>query len=184
MKRVLVILASWIAASSSGAIAQLPPEPPAAVSEPGTDGAMPPVPLGEEPVDPYTVSNENAGATPFEDTQMLEAFHGREGIGRIVADLVRGIRHDKRIGDIFREADFARLDRTLGEQFCFILNGGCDYTGRDMKKTHEDHGVTTAEFGALVELLQDAMDAERVPSWAQNRFLAKLAPMKRDVVVR
>lgn len=183
MKRVLAIVASWIAASST-AFAQLPPEPPAHVSEPGRDGAMPPVPLGEEPVDPYTVSNSNAGAQPFEGRQMLDEFHGREGIGRIVADLVRGIKRDQRIADIFREADFARLERTLGEQFCFILNGGCDYTGRDMKKVHEDHGVTTAEFAALVELLQDAMDAERVPSWAQNRFLAKLAPMKRDVVVR
>jgi len=77
-----------------------------------------------------------------------------------------------------------RLERMLNEQFCYILNGGCDYTGRDMKTTHEDQGVTQAEFAALVELLQDAMDAEHVLPSAQNRLLAKLAPLKRDVVVR
>ncbi len=185
MKRVLAILASWIAAGSSGGHrAAAAGKPPAAVSEPGTDGAMPRVPLGEEPVDPYTVSNENAGAKPFEGAQMLEAFHGREALAGSSRTSFAASSTTSASATSFARPTSRGLDRTLGEQFCFILNGGCDYTGRDMKKTHEDHGVTTAEFGALVELLQDAMDAERVPSWAQNRFLAKLAPMKRDVVVR
>ena len=49
---------------------------------------------------------------------------------------------------------------------------------------HADHGVTIAEFNALVELLQDAMTREGVTFSAQNRLLAKLAPMKRDAVTR
>lgn len=183
MKRVWSLIAAWILAGSSAAFAQAPP-PPVEV----TETVVPPpnlhVPLGEEPVDPYEMSNRNAGAAPFEGTQMLEAFHGREGIGRIVADLVRALPYDSRISEIFKATDMKRLERTLNEQFCYILNGGCDYTGRDMKLTHKDQGVTQADFGALVENLQDAMDAEHVSPSAQNRFLAKLAPMKRDVVVR
>jgi hypothetical protein len=120
MKRVLAILATWIAASSSAAMAQLPPEPPAVASEPVRDGAMPPVPLGEEPVDPYAVSNSKAGAKSFEGTQMLEAFHGREGIARVVDGLVHSQQTDPRLKDIFRTADFVRLKRVLNEQFCFI----------------------------------------------------------------
>lgn len=38
----------------------------------------------EGPVDPYVRSNANAGATPFAGEAMLEAFHGRAGIDRIV----------------------------------------------------------------------------------------------------
>jgi hemoglobin len=142
------------------------------------------VPPGEEAVDPYTVSNANAGAAPFEGTAMLTAVHGREGIARIVDDLVDHVRTDPRIEEIFRATDLVRLRRTLKEQLCYILNGGCDYTGRAMAMAHEDQGVTVAEFNALVELLQDAMDREGVAFGAQNRLLAKLAPMKRDVVVR
>lgn len=142
------------------------------------------VPPGEEAVDPYAVSNANAGAAPFTGTDMLEAFHGREGISRIVDDLVDVVQTDERISEIFKASDFVRLRRTLKEQFCYILNGGCDYTGRDMNKMHEDHGVAVAEFNALVELLQDAMTREGVAFGMQNRFLAKLAPMKRDVVRR
>jgi hemoglobin len=146
--------------------------------------AAPAVPPGEEAVEPYDVSNANAGVAPFTGIKMLEAFHGREGIGRIVDELVAAVKADKRTEEVFHASDFVRLARTLKEQFCYILNGGCDYTGRDMASMHKDHGVTAAEFNALVELLQDAMDREGVAFGAQNRFLAKLAPMKRDVVVR
>ena len=141
-------------------------------------------PPGEEAVDPYTVSNDNAGARPFEGNEMLTAFHGQEGIGRIVDDLVERVQVDKRTSEIFHASDFVRLRRTLKEQFCYIHNGGCDYTGRDMAKVHEDHGVITAEFNALVELLQRSMAKEGVAFSAQNRFLAKLAPMKRQTVTR
>ncbi len=133
---------------------------------------------------PYAVSNANAGAPPFAGTEMLEAFHGREGVDRIIGDLVAHVQTDTRISEIFKASDFVRLRRTLKEQFCYILIGGCDYTGRDMVKVHEDHGIVTAEFNALVELLQDAMDRAGVALGAHNRMLAKLAPMKRDAVTR
>jgi hemoglobin len=143
-----------------------------------------PVPPGEEAVDLYAVSNANAGATPVDGQELFAAFHGREGISRIVDDLVELVQKDPRLTEIFKASDFVRLRRTLKEQFCYILNGGCPYTGRDMKSVHADHGVTTAEFNALVEVLQAAMAREGVAFTAQNRLLAKLAPMKRETVTR
>ncbi len=143
-----------------------------------------PVPPGEEEVDPYTVSDANAGATPVDGQELLAAFHGRDGISRVVDDLVEQVQKDPRLTEIFKASDFVRLRRTLKEQFCYILNGGCSYTGRDMRSVHADHGVTLAEFNALVEVLQTAMAREGVAFSAQNRLLAKLAPMKRDTVTR
>lgn len=139
---------------------------------------------GEEPVDPYVVSDANAGAQPFPDARLFEAFHGQAGIGRIVDDLVEASVADPRISEIFKATDLVRLRRTLKEQLCYILAGPCAYTGRDMKATHKDQGIQTRDFNALVENLQAAMDKEGVPFAAQNRLLAKLAPMKRDVVER
>jgi hemoglobin len=146
--------------------------------------ALQTVPPGEEPVDPYTQSNANAGARQFEGTAMLDAFHGRAGIDRIADDLVDRIKADKRLSEILDKQDLVRLRRLLKEQFCYILNGGCDYSGRTMKDAHKDLGIQTADIGALVEDLQAAMRKEGVPFFAQNRFLAKLAPMKRDTVER
>ncbi len=139
---------------------------------------------GEEAVDPYTVDPANAGAQPFSGDAMARAFHGQDGIRRIVDRFVATNFADARIGEIFANHDKVRLKRTLFEQFCFILNAGCTYTGRDMKSAHKDMGVQQADMNRLVENLQAAMGAEGVPFAAQNRFLAKLAPMRGKVVER
>lgn len=141
-------------------------------------------PPGELPVDPYEMSNENAGADPFEGEALFLAFNGEAGISRVVDDMVDRSLTDPRIKDIFAASDIVRLRRTLKEQFCFILNGPCDYTGKDMACSNKDHGITNREFNALVENLQLAMNTEGVPFRAQNKLRAKLAPMQRDVVTR
>lgn len=103
-------------------------------------------------------------------------------MARIVDGTVDRLLVDQRISEIFKGQDIVRLRRTLKEQFCFILNGGCGYSGRTMQAAHKDMGIQTADMSALVEDLQAAMRAETVSFTAQNRLLAKLAPMRRDVV--
>lgn len=137
---------------------------------------------GERPVDPYVASNANAGTTPFQGKAMWHAFHEQAGIDRIIDDFVARLVADKRISDIFVDQDIVRLRRTLKEQFCYILNGGCDYSGRTMSAAHKDMGIQTADFNAMVEDLQAAMKREKVAWRAQNKLLAKLAPMRRITV--
>lgn len=137
---------------------------------------------GEEVVDPYSVDNRNAGATPFAGEGMATAFHGQDGIRRIVDRMVDTNFADPVIGEIFANQDKVRLKRTIFEQFCYILNAGCAYTGRDMATAHKDMGVQKADMNRLVEVLQGAMTAEGVTFQAQNRFLSKLAPMRHDVL--
>lgn len=139
---------------------------------------------GELPVEPYTQDNSNAGAKPFAGESMATHFGGKEGIRRIAERTVALSAADPRIAAIFVSHDMVRLRRTLFEQFCFILNAGCDYSGRDMASSHAALGTRKPDLNALVENLQLAMREEGVPFAAQNRFLAKLAPMSKDVVVR
>jgi hemoglobin len=94
------------------------------------------------------------------------------------------MRADPRISDIFRAADVERLHRTLTEFICYISGGPCHYTGRDIKSVHRDMGLQNADLDAMIEDLQSAMEAEKVPFRDQNRLLAKLAPMQRLVVER
>lgn len=143
-----------------------------------------PAPAGEERVDPYEMRDANAGARPFSGAAMIAAFNGQAGVRRIADDLVDTLIDDPRISDIFKGQDHVRLRRTLFEQFCYILGGHCRYTGRDMASAHRDLGLQRADLNALVENLQAAMTREGVSFQAQNRFLAKLAPMSGDVVTR
>jgi hemoglobin len=139
---------------------------------------------GELPVDPYTQSDANAGAKPYDSAALVADFGGREGIRRIAIRTVDLSEADPRIAEIFAAHDMVRLKRTLDEQFCYLLGAGCDYTGRDMRAAHAGLGATKADLNALVENLQIAMREAGVPFAAQNRLLAKLAPMSKDVVER
>jgi hemoglobin len=138
----------------------------------------------EQPVAPYVVSDANAGATPTSGDGLYRALHERDGIERIVTDLLTRAQADPRISDIFKATDMQRLNRTLTEQICYISGGPCHYTGRDMRTAHHDLGLQNADMNALVEDLQIAMDVEKVPFHMQNRLLAKLAPMQPEVVQR
>lgn len=132
----------------------------------------------------YAMSDKNAGAAPIADPRVLEAFHGVAGIDRIVDRMLALSFADPVIGEVFASHDKARLSRTLKEQFSYLLGAPVSYTGRDMKSAHKDLGVQTRDLNVLIENLRRAMDEEKVPFWAQNKLLAVLAPMKRDVVTR
>lgn len=139
---------------------------------------------GEEAVVPYVRADANAGATPFADDGLFRAFHGIDGVGRIVDGTLDRSSVDPRTAGIFAAVDMVRLRRTLKEQICYILGGPCVYTGRSMVEVHADIGLQPADFGALVEHMQTAMGVEGVSFRDQNRLLARLAPMKRDIVTR
>lgn len=137
---------------------------------------------GEFAVDPYVQNNENAGARPFAASAMANQFGGQSGIRNMTNKLVEISLTDPRISDIFQGQDMVRLRRTLFEQFCFILAAGCNYTGRDMRAAHANMGLERDDLNALVENLQRAMQEQKIPFAAQNRLLAKLAPMERAVL--
>ena len=139
---------------------------------------------GEEAVASYAASPANAGAVKFEGDALWKAFHEKAGVDRVVDDLVDRSLANPAISDIFKSHDMVRLRRTLKEQFCYLLNGPCDYSGRDMKAAHKDMGLQNTDFNILVEELQAAMDHEKIGFRDQNRFLAKLAPMQRQAVER
>ncbi len=129
-------------------------------------------------------AGEPTQVTPIHDPALLKAFHGEAGIRRITADALQRYQHDPRIADIFKGHDLVRLEKELGDHTCWLLGGPCVYSGRNMREAHRNLGLQARDMDALVENLQAAMDKEGVPFSAQNRLLAKLAPMKRDVVER
>jgi len=142
------------------------------------------IPRDENPVDPYEISNSNAGTAPYPNTQYFDQFGAQPGIDQIVEDFTKRILADPLIGDIFFAIDQVRFQRTLSEQFCYILGGPCDYTGRPMESLHKAHGITQREFNALVENLQRSMTEFKVPFRVQNKLLAKLAPMSSEIISR
>ena len=112
----------------------------------------------------------------------LAAFGGFAGLSKMTQDFVERVQKNPRIGRFFKEADNERLQAMLTDQFCDVLGGGCKYSGKSMKEAHTNMKVASADFNVLAEELQNALTAANVPFADQNKLIAKLAPMHRDVV--
>ena len=125
--------------------------------------------------------NPNLGNTPMEGTSTFQAFGGKEGLVKIMDDFMIGLVADPRTKPFFDNNKQTFIKAMLVEQMCELMNGGCKYQGRDMKSSHANMRVNREGFNALVEQFQFAMDKHNVPFSAQNKLLAKLAPMYREI---
>ena len=118
---------------------------------------------------------------PADDT-LYQAFGGQPGLVRLMDDFMTRLLADKRMNAFFKDADQKHVKEQLVVQFCQVAGGPCKLSGPDMKKAHDGMDITRGDFNALVEVLQQSMDAQGIPFGAQNRMLAQLAPMHRDIV--
>jgi hemoglobin len=116
--------------------------------------------------------------------EVYQGLGQQTGIVKIVDTFVTLLQADSRVGHSFDEADIPHLKEKLSEQFCVLAGGPCRYTGKEMATIHDGLNITTAQFYALVEDLQIAMERHGIASRIQNKLLADLAPMQRDVVTR
>lgn len=122
-----------------------------------------------------------AAQTPPADDGLYLAWGGKAGIRAVMDDFVPRLAADPRTAAFFKGADLEHLSAQLTEQLCQQAGGPCVYSGKSMKVVHEDLGIHRRDFNALVEILQQSMDAKGIPFGAQNGMLARLAPMHRDI---
>ncbi len=115
-------------------------------------------------------------------TSLFDALGGKPGIALLMDDFVPRLAADPQIGRFFAHTDLAELKKQLDDQFCVVAGGPCTYGGATMKKAHADMAIDKANFNRLVELLQLAMDGRDIAFADQNRLLARLAPMHRDII--
>lgn len=146
---------------------------PAASSKP-VSTAPPPVGNGAD----------NASMTRPAPEGLYQALGEKAGIARVMDDLVNRAAADARIGHLFKETKPQALKDSLTLQICVLTGGPCVYEGDTMKAAHANFVITKGDFNRLVELLQVALDAQNVPFTQQNRLLALLAPMHKDVITK
>ncbi|KPB54466.1 group 1 truncated hemoglobin [Pseudomonas tremae] len=119
---------------------------------------------------------------PPKDDSLYQDLGQRAGIQRIVEGMLLNIAKDERIVGHFKKVNIVRLRDKLVEQFCVEAGGPCHYSGDSMAEAHKGQSLTPSDFNALVENLIAAMDTENVPVPAQNRLIARLAPMRGEVL--
>ena len=113
---------------------------------------------------------------------LFDDLGGMPGIERIVSGMVDRSVSDPRVARAFDNSNHDRLKRLIAQQFCGLSGGPCPTRGRGMGPAHRHLRLAERDFNAVVENLQDSMDAAGTPFRAQLRLLRLLAPMKREIV--
>ena len=117
-----------------------------------------------------------------QDASLYVALGETAGITKLTDDFVSRLKVDARLAPAFKDTNAKNLKLMLMQQFCKVSGGPCVYEGADMKSAHANMDITKTDFHALVEVLQQSMDANNIAFTTQNQLLARLAPMHRDVI--
>ena len=128
-------------------------------------------------------SGASLAQTPApQNDQLYKAFGEKPGLVALMDDFMVRLLADPRTGPHFQPANQQRVKEQLVEQLCALSGGPCVYKGADMKSAHANLDIKKSDFHALVEVLQQSMDAKGIPFRKQNEMLALLAPMNRDII--
>jgi hemoglobin len=118
------------------------------------------------------------------DARLYEALGARPGLTTLMHAFVEQLAVDERTRIYFSNADKVRLKEQLFDQLCMLSGGPCEYRGAKMRGVHRGLEIGRSDFNALVEVLQDCMDAQGIAFRTQNQLLTLLAPMHREIVTR
>ena len=113
---------------------------------------------------------------------LYQQLGGQSGLVMLIDDLMARLLDDPRMQPFFKDVDQRHVKAQLVTQFCEVSGGPCKLKDPNMKKLHAGVDITRTDFNAMVEVLQHSMDARGVAFSTQNRLLARLAPMHRDIV--
>ncbi|TBR75521.1 MAG: group 1 truncated hemoglobin [Burkholderiaceae bacterium] len=128
---------------------------------------------------------QSAPTAPMPTVQndsLYQVFGERPGLVKLMDDFMTRLVADPRTGPFFGPANQTRIKAELVDQFCQLTGGPCVYKGVDMKTIHQGLKINKGDFNALVEELQHAMDDQDIPFRDQNKLLAMLAPMHREII--
>ncbi len=118
------------------------------------------------------------------ENNLYQRLGGAPVVSKVVEETLAAVARDARVNQSFDKIDLKKLNQKIVEQVCMLADGGCKYTGDDMKKVHAGLDITEHGFYAMVAALRVALDSNGVGEREKNELLRLLAPMKRDVVTR
>jgi hemoglobin len=113
---------------------------------------------------------------------LYQDFGGQAGMSALMDEFLKDLLADPRMQPFFAKTNPTQFKTGLGNQMCQLAGGPCQYKGPDMKLAHAEMDINKANFNALVEVLQKSMTSRGIAFGAQNRMLALLAPMHRDII--
>ena len=115
-------------------------------------------------------------------TTLYDDLGGQPAIDAIVDNFIKEIAADPQIFPYFADSHVSRFREKITEHFCHISDGPCQYTGDNMVDIHVGMQISENHFNRVVDLLYNAMAQDNIPHRPQNRLIARLAPLRKDII--
>ncbi|HEY6527526.1 MAG TPA: group 1 truncated hemoglobin [Cellvibrionaceae bacterium] len=115
-------------------------------------------------------------------TTLYQQLGGQAGINTLTDKLIERIGQDKQILPFFAATKISYFRTQFALHLCAISDGPCQYNGDTLAQIHTGMAIKHSDFNRVVELLVAAMDDAKIAQRAQNQLLARLAPMRKDVI--
>jgi len=117
-----------------------------------------------------------------EAEQLYYTIGGQAGIEHLVNAFVKRIAQDQAILPYFAKSSVKHFKQGFINHLCAMVNGPCKYTGDTMIDIHTGMYINEGDFNRVVELLIQAMEDVGISYRSQNQILAKLAPLRAQII--
>ncbi|MCF6435568.1 group 1 truncated hemoglobin [Pseudoalteromonas sp. MMG022] len=104
------------------------------------------------------------------------------GLERLVDAFINQIGQDDVVFHYFKQTNVSHFRTGFVSHLCDVLDGPCQYDGDSMVQIHTGMNINEHDFNHVVDLLIAAMDEVGIAHPVQNQILAKLAPMRSEII--
>ena len=119
------------------------------------------------------------------EKSLYHRFGGYDAVAAFVDDLLPRLLGDPQLAVYWKGKCRDSLNKerqVLVEFLCAAMGGPVNYTGRDMKTSHEGLGITEAEWELFVRHTLATLDNLGTPERERNDLLAAAGSLKGDIV--
>lgn len=131
---------------------------------------------------------EPSGGQPAK-ASLYERLGGVYAIAAVVDDFIDRLMDDPRLNanpkvdEAHHRVARAGFKYLVTEQVCWAAGGPQRYTGRSMRDSHAELGITAGEWDAFLDDLRQTFDRFGVPAAERSELLAIVESTKADIVV-
>ncbi len=115
-------------------------------------------------------------------TTLYEHIGGQPALQAAVDAFYQRVLADPSLAPYFAQTDLTQLKAHQRAFFTVALSGPGQYTGRAMQTAHAGRGITDAAFDRVAQHLADTLTALGVPAELTDQVLARIAPLRADIV--
>ncbi|WP_339689800.1 group 1 truncated hemoglobin [uncultured Pseudoalteromonas sp.] len=123
-----------------------------------------------------------AGCSSASNLTLYQQLGGQTGLQRLVDSFINQIGNDEQIIHYFEHANISHFREGFINHLCVLTDGPCEYTRDSMVDIHTGMHITEGDFNHVVDLLINAMNEQNISHTVQNKILAKMAPLRTEII--